>query len=388
MAPLIALLIAATVTGLLVQRSGRPNGIGCDLPGAGPQNHNRVPVRRIGGLGLGLGMLAGHLAAGEAGQAGLWLLGCGVPALLAGVAEDLTRRVGAWWRLLSTALAAALAVALTDASLPIAGPSPLVPMGAAVLVSALITVFAVGGVCHAVNLIDGFNGLASGCLVLVLLALALVAWQVGDGPVLTLALTTAGAVLGFMCWNFPGGRILLGDGGAYLLGFVTAELGLLLVARNPEVSLLLPLLLLAYPVWETLFTVWRRWAVQRRPVMQPDALHLHSLVFRRVLRRRATRPGDPEQARWRNPATSVCLWPLCLLAVLPGVVWWHSSVVLAFFGLVFCLVYGLCYRAVVRFRIAPARRTLRLPWRQNRSSCSPFDLPRRDPAHGRVIERR
>ena len=71
------------------------------------------------------------------------------------------------------------------------------------------------------------------CVVMMLGAIAYVANQVGDDTVATLALMGAGAVLGFFFWNFPGGLIFLGDGGAYFLGFYVAELGILLLARNP-----------------------------------------------------------------------------------------------------------------------------------------------------------
>ena len=62
------------------------------------------------------------------------------------------------------------------------------------------------------------------CVVMILMATAYVANQVGDDTVATLAIMGAGAVLGFFFWNFPGGLIFLGDGGAYFLGFYAAEL--------------------------------------------------------------------------------------------------------------------------------------------------------------------
>jgi hypothetical protein len=75
---------------------------------------------------------------------------------------------------------------------------------------------------------------------IMLTALAYVAFQVGDVQVGTLALAGIGAVLGFFLWNFPGGMIFLGDGGAYLLGFYVAEVSILLLVRNPTISLSTP----------------------------------------------------------------------------------------------------------------------------------------------------
>jgi hypothetical protein len=116
-----------------------------------------------------------------------------------------------------------------------------------------VTVFAVAGVANSINIIDGFNGLASMCCVLILLCLAYVGFQVDDLLVAWLALAGVGAVLGFFVWNFPAGLIFLGDGGAYFMGFYLAEVAILLLHRNPTVSPMFPLLLCIYPVFETVF---------------------------------------------------------------------------------------------------------------------------------------
>ena len=144
--------------------------------------------------------------------------------------------------------------------------------------------FAVAGIANAINIIDGFNGLASMCVVLMLGALAYVAFQVGDPTVATLALAGIGAVLGFFLWNFPGGLIFLGDGGAYFLGFFVAELSILLLVRNPTVSPLFPLLACIYPIFETVFSIYRRRFLRATPPSMPDGIHLHSLIYRRLLR--------------------------------------------------------------------------------------------------------
>jgi len=75
----------------------------------------------------------------------------------------------------------------------------------------LFTAFAVAGIANSVNIIDGFNGLASGVVVLMLLTLGSIAYSVGDTAVLNLALLGAAVVLGFMAVNYPRGYIFLGD---------------------------------------------------------------------------------------------------------------------------------------------------------------------------------
>jgi len=93
---------------------------------------------------------------------------------------------------------------------------------------------AVGGCTHALNIIDGMNGLAGMIATLMALSLALVALQVQDIPIFLIAASLASATLGFLVWNFSFfGRVFSGDGGAYFLGFMLAELAVQLVVRNP-----------------------------------------------------------------------------------------------------------------------------------------------------------
>jgi UDP-N-acetylmuramyl pentapeptide phosphotransferase/UDP-N-acetylglucosamine-1-phosphate transferase len=156
-------------------------------------------------------------------------------------------------------------------------------------------------------------------------------------------------VLGFFIWNFPAGLVFLGDGGAYFLGFYLAELAILLLHRNPGVSPMFPLLLCIYPVFETLFSIYRRRVLRGRPVGMPDGVHLHSLIYRRFMRWAAGERTARELTR-RNSMTSPYLWILCMLSVIPAVLWWNSTPILAGFILLFAITYISLYWKIVRFR--------------------------------------
>ena len=147
---------------------------------------------------------------------------------------------------------------------------------------------------------------------LILLCLAYVGFQVDDLLVAWLALAGVGAVLGFFVWNFPAGLIFLGDGGAYFLGFYIAELAILLLHRNPTVSPMFPLLLCIYPVFETVFSIYRRRFLRAMPPSMPDGIHLHSLIYRRVMRWAVGNRSAKALTR-RNSMTSPYLWLLCML---------------------------------------------------------------------------
>jgi UDP-N-acetylmuramyl pentapeptide phosphotransferase/UDP-N-acetylglucosamine-1-phosphate transferase len=212
-----------------------------------------------------------------------------------------------------------------------------------------LTLLCVTGVANAINIIDGFNGLASMCVMMMLLGIAYVAFQTGDEFVASTALIAAGAVLGFFVWNFPAGLIFLGDGGAYFIGFVLAELSVLLLARNPVVSPIFPLLLCAYPIFETIFTMYRRRVLRGVATAQPDGIHLHTLIHRRLIRLNIDAKGDRRRIN-RNSMTSPYLWLLCLLSIIPSVLWWDSTRVLSIFLLLFMVSYVFLYWRIVRFR--------------------------------------
>ena len=340
-----------------------------------PQNFHALAAPRIGGLGIVAGVAAAVLLLlwqhqPTAARVGLLLLACGAPAFVAGIAEDITRRVTPIRRLLCTALSAALAVWVLGAEIvrtDIPGLDWLVSFSAGAF---LLTVFAVVGVANAVNIIDGFNGLASMCVLLMLIGLTYVGFAVDDPLVAGLALAGVGAVIGFFLWNFPAGLVFLGDGGAYFLGFYLAELAILLLVRNAdEVSPLFPLLLCIYPVFETVFSMYRRRVLSERPVGLPDGAHLHSLIYRRLLRWAAGERTARELTR-RNSMTSPYLWALCSLSVVPAVLWWDSTPMLGLFIGLFAASYLWLYWRIVRFK-APR-------WLRSRPDAGAGDADRAD----------
>jgi UDP-N-acetylmuramyl pentapeptide phosphotransferase/UDP-N-acetylglucosamine-1-phosphate transferase len=212
-----------------------------------------------------------------------------------------------------------------------------------------LTILAVAGIANAVNIIDGFNGLASVVTIFMLLSLAYVGWQVNDMFILVSALTVAGATAGFLVWNYPVGLIFLGDGGAYFIGFMLGELALLLVMRNPQVSTWYPALLLIYPTFETVFSVYRRMFVRGKSPAMPDGIHLHSLIFRRIVQWTVGRK-EARALMKRNARTSPYLWLFSLTAVIPATVFWRHTGPLIFFCLLFVISYVWLYARIVRFK--------------------------------------
>jgi UDP-N-acetylmuramyl pentapeptide phosphotransferase/UDP-N-acetylglucosamine-1-phosphate transferase len=347
-------LVSLLATLFIMRSSMRHGHLSADHDLSGPQKFHTRPVPRVGGLGVMVAIVAGAAIAqvSESPAArSLWLLvACSLPAFVAGITEDLTKKVSPRRRLVATAASASLGIWLLGAvitSTDIPGVDQLIRW---LPFAVLLTVLVITGVANAVNIIDGFNGLASMCVLMMILALGYVAFQVGDTFVFTAALITAGAVLGFFVWNFPAGLIFLGDGGAYLLGFLLAELSVLLIHRNPSVSPIFALLLCAYPIFETVFTMYRRKVVRGVATAAPDGIHLHTLIHRRLIRWTLADNHERRRLTRRNSMTSPYLWMLCLASVVPSLLWWNSTAVLSWFLLLFVVTYLWLYTRIVRFK--------------------------------------
>jgi UDP-N-acetylmuramyl pentapeptide phosphotransferase/UDP-N-acetylglucosamine-1-phosphate transferase len=350
---LVSLTASLAATLLLVRSASLHASRTGDRDFTKPQKVHTSPVPRVGGLAVVLGLLAwigSDWAQGYAVGPAALLMACAAPAFVAGFVQDCTEAVTPRGRLLATGVSAVLAfygldAAIRDTDIPGLDWLVAVPAGAL-----LVTVVAVAGIANAINIIDGFNGLASMCVALILAGLAYVAFQVGDPLIGNLALAGIGAVLGFFLWNFPAGLIFLGDGGAYFLGFFVSEVSILLLVRNPgEVSPLFPLLACFYPVFETLFSIYRRRFLRATPPHLPDGIHLHSLVYRRILIR-AVGDRSAKALTRRNSMTAPYLWVLCTLSVIPGVLFWNNTAILAAFLLIFAITYIALYWRIVRFK--------------------------------------
>jgi UDP-N-acetylmuramyl pentapeptide phosphotransferase/UDP-N-acetylglucosamine-1-phosphate transferase len=310
----------------------------------GPQKFHKLPTPRIGGIAVAFGYVAAWPML-PADVAPVWaLIGlAGVPALAAGLGEDLTRRVGVRQRLLAT-MAAGVIFALSTGYVMDKVDLPGIDWVLSFYVVALLfTGFAMGGVANAINIIDGFNGLAAGALIIMFGAFAWVAHQVGDTLVLSLALVYAALVAGFFAVNFPHGKIFLGDGGAYFCGFLLASLGVLLPSRNVEVSAWTAILICAYPVIETLASMRRKSRRDGHSVGQPDRVHFHMLAHRRYARRMVRRGGRVDL---RNPATAVVTWSLPLATTAFVMIGYDSVFLCALFFFATVWLYALFYRVM------------------------------------------
>jgi len=338
----VTLLVSYAIAQALVLSAHKHGHLTMDLPGA-VQKFHLDPTPRVGGIAIYVAITASWMLLPGAAEGKLLagVLLAGMPALLIGLLEDVTKRVSVRTRLLVTMASGGLAATWTGVGINRVD----IPLVDAVLaywpVAVLFTAFCVGGIANAINIIDGFHGLASGTMMISLLAIASVAFSVGDLPLATVAVVVAVAVAGFWLVNFPWGRLFLGDGGAYFSGFTLAWLSVELFARNANVSPWASVLICAYPFVEVVYSIIRRRRQHRSPG-EADRHHLHSLVATCVVQPRLRRLHP----NLRNAAVSVLMWVCALVPVIPAIFFpGRPDVLLPCLGGCF-LAYHLFYRRV------------------------------------------
>lgn len=151
--------------------------------------------------------------------------------------------------------------------------------------SYILTVGWIIGITNAINLIDGLDGLSSGVCLISCLSL-LIIFSLNGSPILAIILITAlaGAIVGFLPFNFSPAKTFIGDTGSNFMGFSIAIISILGVAKTyTAIVLIAPIIVLALPIFDTLFAIVRRIVKGKsiKAVMKPDKGHIHHRLMAR-----------------------------------------------------------------------------------------------------------
>ncbi len=341
--PVLGGFISTLLTSILLAVTVRWHGRLSLDSDSGAQKHHARPTPRVGGIAIITGMLVSMTLADAGLLHLLIMLLAGLPALIVGLAEDVLKTVTPRTRLLSHFIAALILVFAGGQILRQTGWHVTDDIMLFTPFAVLVTIIGLAGVTNATNLIDGYNGLASGSVSIMALGLGCLALRAQD-PLLAEACFTLGAVTaGFALFNFLTGRLFLGDGGAYFCGFMLAALALMLCTRHPDLTPWAPLLVIFYPVWETIFSIFRKSRRERSSPSTADRIHMHHLISRdlaRPIARRARMPG------LQNPLTSLLCWPFAIFCSLVAVYYGTGTIACIAGMVIFALVYENLYKAL------------------------------------------
>lgn len=323
----------------------------------GLQKFHTAPTPRIAGIAIAAGVFAGYAASshGIAAAEKRAILGgillAGMPAFLFGLLEDVTKKVSVKTRLLATMASGVLGWGITGVSVTHVDIPGLDWLLGFTVISVTFTAFAVGGVANAINIIDGFNGLTAGVALIILTAFGIIARQAGDIPLAFTCLIVAGAVTGFFLVNWPRGKIFLGDGGAYFLGFTLAWIAVLLPERNASVSPWTSLLICSYPILEVAFSFIRKSLREGYHPSQPDGVHLHMLANRRWVKKLLPESSKTTQ----NGMTSPFLWMYAAIPCSLAVFTYQNKFLTAVSFLISLFCYLAFYSKLAFFRWIPKK---------------------------------
>ena len=179
-------------------------------------------------------------------------------------------------------------------------------------------------------------------------AIAIIALINGDFALAEFSLFFVACLAGILVINFPRGLLFLGDGGAYLLGCVIAVLAILLAERNSSVSSFASLLIVSYPIYETLRSFIRRTIDKNTDFFIADDQHLHSIMYRFISNLNSTSTAKPKKLWATNAFSGMSLWLLPLLSSVLAVLFHSSMPVLLICVVLIILVYETAIRKLAK----------------------------------------
>lgn len=245
-----------------------------------------LPIPRLGGLAIYIGFLTAVIAAMIISQAsGVNLNFHIITGILLG--STLLMLVGMWddikhlrattklaWQIAAAFIVIFFGVVISFISNPFNG---IWPIG---IFAIPLTLLWIVGVTNAMNLIDGLDGLATGVTAISSLALFFVALRTHQIGAAILMLALVGAALGFLRYNFFPASVFLGDSGSMFLGFILASSSIIGVLKTTlVVALIIPVLILGVPIFDTLFAIGRRLKAKKHP-FEADDKHIHHMLLR------------------------------------------------------------------------------------------------------------
>ncbi|MBP9743157.1 MAG: undecaprenyl/decaprenyl-phosphate alpha-N-acetylglucosaminyl 1-phosphate transferase [Burkholderiales bacterium] len=313
----------------------------------GIQRYHTNPTPRIGGVVIFLGLVLVVLYNYFLNLSVDYDLNIIFSALLVfiiGVLEDITKSITPLIRLIAFVISTVIAIYVVRA-MPVISYADSNFLEQLIInypiIGFLLSLFCVVGLTNAYNIIDGYNGLSSTTAMINLLGLAILASYVNDIAVFRISIVLCATILGFWLFNYPWGKIFLGDGGAYTLGFIIAVMSIYLIhVHRGLISPYAVLLLAIYPVTEMGFSIFRRKFIHRTRGMHPDNMHFHQLIYHQCV---------PDNARNRN----ACVMPLMLIFMIPpailAVLFYKDTAISLLSLVLYILVYIVVYFRLARF---------------------------------------
>ena len=251
----------------------------------GGRHIHKKPVPKLGGIAIFLGFLFGYMIYGTHSSTMNAILIGSFIIVLTGVIDDITE-LKPLTKFVGQLCASLIIVFYGNVLL-----KDVSAFGLYIdfnILSYPLTIFFILGCINCINLIDGLDGLSGGISSIYFLTIGIIATIQGKmGLDFVLSFVMLGATLGFLVYNFNPASIFAGDSGSMFMGFMIAVIALLGFKNITLTSFIVPILLLAIPIMDTLFAILRR-LINHKPLGEPDKNHLHHQLLKLRLSQRKT----------------------------------------------------------------------------------------------------
>lgn len=246
---------------------------------SGPQTIHRGKVSRLGGLVIFLTLaLMSIIKFKDINNIFFWYLLISIPVFFVAFIEDLTQSVSPKYRLIGTIFSSILFIIIYDVLITKLGWKFFDYLLDYKLISLVFTILCITFLTQAFNIIDGLNGLSLITAILCFACIAIISNENGDYEIQKNIIFLISVLLGVLIFNFPFGKIFLGDSGAYLIGLFLSVTTILSYNKLQNLSTFVVISILIYPVYELTRSIFRR-IILRKKVFSPDTKHLHSILY-------------------------------------------------------------------------------------------------------------
>lgn len=237
------------------------------------------PIPRLGGLGIYLSFILGYILFAEPSFQMISILISGFIIILTGLIDDVNP-VKARYKLIMQIIAACIVVFYGNIVLNHISAFGM-NLNFVEPLNYIVTILFIVSITNAINLIDGIDGLAAGVSSIYFATIAIIAFILAktSGLDVILALIMLGSTLGFLVYNFNSASIFMGDSGSLFLGFIISVIALLGFKATTLTSLIVPLVLLAIPIFDTILAILRR-TIKHQSIGKPDKEHFHHQLLK------------------------------------------------------------------------------------------------------------
>ncbi len=237
------------------------------------------PMPRLGGIAIYTSFLVGFMFFGNNSSQMLSVLIGSFLLMLMGIIDDINP-VPARYQFLTHIIAACIVVfygKIYLADVSFFGLDITFPL----IVSYIVSILFIVSLISAINLVDGLDGMSAGIGIIYFITISIVAYILErfGGLEITLALIMIGSLLGFLVFNFPPASIFMGQCGSNFLGFMVAVTSLIGFKTTTFTSVIIPIVVLALPIFDTAFSIFRR-LLKGQGITEPDKEHFHHQLLK------------------------------------------------------------------------------------------------------------